>query len=180
MAKSSKICKLFYRASKGQSWQEWLGEFLRFCVVGSVAYVVDVGLYNLLRFGPGQLMKSRYLSAAVISTAVAIVVSWILNRNWSFRSSFSQSSSISLPPSSSYPQSQVLSLPKRSQRSRRQEFAWFLLINLGGMLIQLLCLWISHALLGFHTPLADNVAKNVIGLALGMAFRYFFLSIFCV
>ena len=38
--------------------------------------------------------------------------------------------------------------------------------------IALACLWISHYVLGFASPLADNIATNVIGLALGTAFRF--------
>ena len=34
------------------------------------------------------------------------------------------------------------------------------------------CLWISHYLLGFTSLLADNISSNVIGLALGTAFRF--------
>ena len=43
----------------------------------------------------------------------------------------------------------------------------------GGMGISLACLWISHHLLGFTSLLADNISTNVIGLALGTAFRFF-------
>ncbi len=39
-----------------------------------------------------------------------------------------------------------------------------------GMGIALLCLWVSHYLLGFTSALADNIATNVVGLALGTAF----------
>jgi putative flippase GtrA len=45
-------------------------------------------------------------------------------------------------------------------------------VSIGGMLIGLACLWVSHYLLGFTSLLADNVATNVLGLALGTAFRF--------
>ena len=38
--------------------------------------------------------------------------------------------------------------------------------------IALLCLWISHYVLGFTSLLADNLSTNVVGLALGTAFRF--------
>ena len=38
--------------------------------------------------------------------------------------------------------------------------------------IGLLCLWVSHYVLGFTSILADNISGNVIGLALGTAFRF--------
>src|SRR5690606_15411130 len=48
----------------------------------------------------------------------------------------------------------------------------FFTVSAGGMLIGLACLWVSHYLLGFHSLLADNIAGNVVGLALGTAFRF--------
>ncbi|MGH3703932.1 MAG: GtrA family protein, partial [Agromyces sp.] len=43
---------------------------------------------------------------------------------------------------------------------------------LGGMAIALGCLWVSHHWLGYTSLLADNIATNVVGLALGTAFRF--------
>jgi hypothetical protein len=40
------------------------------------------------------------------------------------------------------------------------------------MLIAMLCLWVSHYLLGFDNLVADNISKNVVGLFLGTAFRF--------
>ena len=48
------------------------------------------------------------------------------------------------------------------------------MISLGGMGISLLCLWVSHYLLGFTSLLADNIATNGVGLVLGTAFRFTF------
>jgi putative flippase GtrA len=38
--------------------------------------------------------------------------------------------------------------------------------------IALVCLWFSHYILGFTSPLADNISANVIGLGLGTIFRF--------
>jgi putative flippase GtrA len=40
------------------------------------------------------------------------------------------------------------------------------------MLVAVACLAVSHYVLGFTSPLADNVAANGVGLVLGTAFRY--------
>ncbi|WP_377271031.1 hypothetical protein [Peterkaempfera sp. SMS 1(5)a] len=40
------------------------------------------------------------------------------------------------------------------------------------MVIENGTLWISHYTLGFDSALADNIAKNVIGLGLGTMFRF--------
>ena len=45
-------------------------------------------------------------------------------------------------------------------------------MSLIGAGIALGCLWVSHYGLGFTSVLDDNVATNVVGLALGTAFRF--------
>ncbi len=62
----------------------------------------------------------------------------------------------------------------RAHRGRQlvREGIEFGLVSLGGMLIGLGCLWVSHYVLGFTSVLADNIASNVIGLGLGTIFRF--------
>jgi len=121
-------------------------ELVRFGSIGALAYVVDVGLFNLLRFGPGTVLGDRPLTAKVLSVAVATVVSWLGNRYWTFAG--------------------------RRTASRAREFTGFAVVNVGGMAIAVACLWFSHYILGLTSPLADNISANVVGLALGTAFRY--------
>ena len=121
-------------------------ELIRFGSIGALAYVVDVGLFNLLRFGPGTLLGDRPLTAKVLSVAIATIVSWLGNRYWTFAG--------------------------RRTASRAREFTGFAVVNVGGMAIAVACLWFSHYILGLTSPLADNVSANVVGLALGTAFRY--------
>ena len=123
-----------------------VGELARFGSVGAVAYVVDLGLFNLLRFGPGDLMESKPLTAKVVSVAVATLVAWVGNRYWTFS--------------------------ERRTSSRGRELAGFVIVNIGGLIIGVGCLAFSHYVLGLHTALADNISANVIGLFLGTAFRY--------
>jgi len=123
-----------------------VGELARFGSVGAVAYVVDLGLFNLLRFGPGDLMESKPLTAKVVSVAVATLVAWVGNRYWTFA--------------------------ERRTSSRGRELAGFVVVNIGGLVIGVGCLAFSHYVLGLHTALADNISANVIGLFLGTAFRY--------
>ena len=129
------------------------GQLVRFGVVGLVGVVVDVGIFNLLRLTvlAPELIHEGPVIAKVISTSIAIVTNWIGNRYWTFGSM------------------------RRSHVLR--EGLEFALVSVGGMGIALLCLWVSHYLLGFTSALADNIATNVVGLALGTAFRFTFYRI---
>ncbi len=128
-------------------WQQRAVQVLKFGTVGGVAFVVDVGLMNLLRFGPGEVLGHKPLTAKVLSVVVATLVSWLGNRYWAFAET------------------------RREERGR--ELVWFLLVNAGGMLLAVGTLGVSHYVLGFTSPLADNIAANGVGLVLGTAFRYF-------
>lgn len=123
-------------------------QFLQFAAVGAFGLVVDVGVFNLLRvtiLSPEQLHEGPVV-AKVVSTTLAIAVNWLGNRYWAFG-------------------------PHRRPQALREGFE-FALVSVGGMLIGLACLWVSHYVLGFTSLLADNVSSNVIGLALGTAFRF--------
>lgn len=125
-----------------------VGQLGRFGVVGIVAFVVDVGLFNALRFAGGEGPLYRWvLGAKVISSAVATVVSWLGNRYWTFRHT------------------------RREQV--RHEFILFVVMCTIGLLISLACLALSHYVLHLTSPLADNISANVVGLAAGTAFRFY-------
>ena len=125
-----------------------IGQFTRFGLVGIVGLVIDIGMFNLLR--ATVLSPEAYgegpLLAKVISVSFAIAANWVGNRYWTFR-------------------------PHRSATALREGIA-FAIVSIGGMLIALGCLWISHYLLGFQSALADNISANIVGLALGTAFRF--------
>src|SRR5690606_33439606 len=104
--------------------------------------------------GSGVLPESLHegpVLAKVVASALAILANWTGNRVWTFR--------------------------EHRGRQLWREFAEFLVVSLGGMSIGLLCLWVSHYLLGFTSILADNISGNVIGLALGTAFRFTFYKL---
>ena len=63
----------------------------------------------------------------------------------------------------------------RSQRTdnRLQEFIGFAVVNVLGMVPAVICLGVSHYLLGLTSLLADNISANIIGLILGTILRFF-------
>lgn len=131
-------------------------EMLKFGVVGAVAFVIDLGGYNLLVFGPHLLgmsgeqstvgpLHDKPLTARVISAAVATLAAWLGNRLWTFR--------------------------HRGNRQASHELALFVFFNVVAMVISIACLGTSRYVFGLHTQLADNIT-NIIGIGLGTLFRF--------
>lgn len=129
-------------------WTGFLSYLLKFGVVGGLGFLVDVGIFNLLRvgvFGEGVWWSSA-LGAKVISTSVAIVFNWLGNRYWTFR--------------------------HNRHTHIVREFIEFVVASLLGMVVSLACLWISHHVLGLTSLVADNISGNIVGLALGTMLRF--------
>jgi putative flippase GtrA len=125
-------------------------EMVKFGAIGALAYVVDTYVYNVLRTGLWPLHEAplahKPLMSKVVSVAVATVVAWLGNRYWTFR--------------------------HRRRATMRSEFVLFVVMNVGGLVIALGCLWFSHYVLGLTSVLADNISGNVVGLVLGTLFRF--------
>lgn len=132
-------------AARGAALRARAYELARFLSVGGIAFVVDLGLFNLLRFGPGHLLEHKPLTAKIISVVAATLVSWIGNRHWTF---------------------------SRQRTDRRaRELVVFTTINLVGAVVPVLTLAFSHYALGLTNAFADNVA-TVIGIGIGTVLRY--------
>lgn len=122
-------------------------EFSKFGVVGLIALIVDVGLFNLLLYAsPGEVFSDKPITAKAASVIVATTVSYSLNRIWTFSD--------------------------RARTGMVREYVLFVVLNGVAMLITLGTLWFSHYALGLTSPLADNVSANIVGLVLGTAFRF--------
>jgi putative flippase GtrA len=129
-------------------WNVAMRYVLKFGVIGLLGYVVDVGIFNALSLGligHGHFFQSP-VGAKIISVAVSTLVTWFGNRYWTFR--------------------------EHRRKNFVLELGEFSIVAVGGLLIGLLCLWVSHYLLGLTSLLADNISGNVIGLVLGTAFRF--------
>lgn len=122
-------------------------EFFKFGTIGALAYVIDVGIFNILRYGGNEgILYDKPLTAKTISVVLATTFAYFGNRHWTFR--------------------------QRHRSGFRREYSLFFLLNAMALLIALACLATSHYVLGFTSPLADNISANVIGLGLGTAFRF--------
>ena len=122
-------------------------ELGKFGVIGLAAYIIDLTIFNLLRFAGGEgPLYDKPLTAKVLSVLAATTFAYFGNRHWTFKN--------------------------RTRSSFRREYTLFFVFNAVGMIISLFCLWVSHYVLGFDSALADNISANVVGLVLGTIFRF--------
>ncbi len=118
-----------------------------FVAVGGAGFLLDVGVFNLLTATVlSAQVEGGPIVAKAISTTLAIIANWIGNRTFTFRGT------------------------RRTDVVR--EAVEFALVSLAGGAIAIGCLGVSHYVLGFTSRFADNIAANVVGLALGAAFRF--------
>lgn len=93
-------------------------QFIKFALVGASSTIIDWGIFYLLNL----IFGVYYLTAKVLSFAVAVVNSFIWNRRWTFRSTDS---------------------------NRSKEFTKFLVIALVGLSLNALIMYLAISI--FHT-----------------------------
>ncbi len=126
-------------------------ELVKFTMVGGTTWVIDTILFLALK---STVLEAKPVTAKVIAVVVATITSYILNREWSFRT--------------------------RGGRERRQEVVLYFLISGLAVAVYSAPLYISRYVLDLQEPnvslltqnVADFVAAQVIGVLLGMAFRW--------
>ncbi len=129
-----------------------LRQGLAFLAVGGVGFLVDVGVFNALRatvLSPDHVAGGA-IWAKVVSVSLAIAVNWIGNRTVAFRRERRTG-----------PRAVVV-----------REAVEFAAASLLGSAVALVCLVISHDLMGLRTVADDNISANVIGLGLGTVLRF--------
>jgi putative flippase GtrA len=135
-----------WSAKLGPKIQALVHEFAKFGVVGLLALIVDVGLFNLLLYVDASPLYDKPLSAKAVGVITATTVAYFGNRFWTFRS--------------------------RGSLPLGRGYLVFFGLNAIAMLIAMACLAVSHYVLGLTGPLADNISANVVGLVLGTLFRF--------
>jgi putative flippase GtrA len=120
-------------------------ELFTFLSVGGVGYIVDVVAFNAMR-SPAALGAANPIASKVLAVVAATVVTYLGNRWLTWR--------------------------RRPRSGRGREVSLFIAFNLVGLGISVAALMVSHDLLGLTSTVADNLSANVVGLALGTAFRF--------
>jgi putative flippase GtrA len=126
-------------------------ELLKFAIVGGTTFVIDNSIWYLLKL---TVLEDKPVTAKVIAIIIATIVSYVLNREWSFRT--------------------------RGGRERHHEAALFFLISGIGVALNSLPLWLSRYWLQLEEPhvtrlvqeVADFTSGSIIGMLLAMFFRF--------
>ncbi|MEU6078920.1 GtrA family protein [Streptomyces sp. NPDC047108] len=128
--------------SRLQQLKQLARELAKFGTVGAVGFLVNFVVFNLCM----HVIGLAVVRSGVIATFIAICTNYVGNRYWTYRDT------------------------DKSRRSR--ELTLFFLFSGVGLVIENGVLAISHYGLGFTSTVADNVAKNVIGLGIATVFRF--------
>jgi len=124
-----------------RQFQHLIHEMAKFGVVGGLGFIVTEVGFNVLHFDVGLGL----FTSNAIATGLAMIVTYIGNRWWTFR--------------------------HREGHGTTRETVSFVVLNLGGLLIQYACVWIAKNAFGLTDRFSLNVAF-LIGIALGTLFRF--------
>ena len=126
-------------------------ELIKFAIVGGTTFVIDSAIFYTLKL---TILEPKPVTAKVIAGIVAVIASYVLNREWSFRD--------------------------RGGRERHHEALLFFAFSGVGVLLSMAPLWISSYMLQLREPMvsltveniADFVSAYIVGNLLKMAFRF--------
>ncbi|WP_026424568.1 GtrA family protein [Actinokineospora inagensis] len=126
-------------------------ELLKFAVVGGVCFVVTNAVNYALKL---TVLNRNPVTALILAVIVATIVSYVLNREWSFRD--------------------------RGGRERPHEAALFFLVSGIGVVLNAMPLWVSRYVFNLAVPhvtlftqeVADFCSGIIIGTLVAMVFRW--------
>ncbi|MGK2880497.1 MAG: GtrA family protein [Mycobacterium sp.] len=134
-----------------QPFAERHHELIKFAIVGATTFVIDSVIFFTLKL---TVLEPKPVTAKIIAGIVAVIASYILNREWSFR--------------------------HRGGRERHHEALLFFGVSGVGVVLSMAPLWVSSYVLGLRVPevsltvenIADFVSAYLIGNLMQMAFRF--------
>ena len=126
-------------------------ELIKFAIVGATTFVIDSAIFYTLKL---TILEPKPVTAKVIAGIVAVIASYILNREWSFRD--------------------------RGGRERHHEALLFFGVSGVGVVMSMVPLWLSRYVFHMQVPqvsltienIADFLSAYLIGNLLQMAFRF--------
>lgn len=126
-------------------------ELLKFAIVGGATWVIDTVVFLVLKT---TVLDTKPLTAKIMAVLVATIVSYVMNREWSFRT--------------------------RGGRERHHEALLFFVVSGLGVAMYSAPLAASRYLFHLQVPevsllaqeVADFVSGQILGTLVGMAFRW--------
>ncbi len=126
-------------------------EMVKFAFVGGITWVIDTVVFLLLK---STVLDTKPLTAKIMAVLVATIVSYVLNREWSFRT--------------------------RGGRERHHEALLFFLISGVSIAMYSAPLAASRYVFDLQVPavslmtqeMADFLSGQILGTMVGMAFRW--------
>ncbi|ONM47007.1 GtrA family protein [Nocardia donostiensis] len=126
-------------------------ELIKFAIVGATTFVIDSGIFYCLKW---TVLAEKPVTAKIIAGVIAVIASYILNREWSFKN--------------------------RGGRERHHEALLFFAVSGVGVVLSFLPLYISSYVFHLRQPdvsfavenIADFISAYIIGNLLQMAFRF--------
>ena len=112
--------------------EKLISQFMKFGVVGVIAFVLDYGLMVVLT----ELAGVNYLISATISFTVSVVFNYLASMRYVFT--------------------------HKQGLSRRREFVIFVVLSVIGLAINNLCMWAGVELLGVHYLIVKIFATAVV------------------
>ncbi|MDO4442409.1 MAG: GtrA family protein [Slackia sp.] len=107
-------------------------QFMKFGVVGALAFVIDYGLLAFLT----EVFGVNYLISATISFTASVVFNYVASMRYVFT--------------------------HKEGMSRKREFVIFVVLSVIGLLINNACMWAGVELLGVHYLLTKIVATAIV------------------
>jgi putative flippase GtrA len=126
-------------------------ELIKFAIVGATTFFIDSVLFYTLKL---TVLEPKPVTAKIVSGIVAVIASYILNREWSFSD--------------------------RGGRERHHEALLFFVFSGVGVLLSMAPLWVSSYVFELRVPhvsltvenISDFIAAYILGNLLQMAFRF--------
>jgi putative flippase GtrA len=119
---------------------------MKFGVIGVIAFGVDLGIFNWLRFvWDDSPIAHKPLTCRAISVTIATTTSYLGNRWWTWR--------------------------HLASTSVAREYTAFFAVNAVALVLGMVFLAVSNYMLDLHTPLADNTA-NILSVVAGTVLRF--------
>jgi putative flippase GtrA len=114
-------------------------ELLKFAVVGGFCFVITVAVNYSLKL---TILGAKPVTALAIAVVIATIVSYVLNREWAFRT--------------------------RGGRERHHEAALFFVISGIGVTLNSAPLWVSRYLLDLQVPHVSRLVQEIADFSMGM------------